>query len=542
MIILSSIKKIFECVALSAALFLSQLTFSAEINSNEKLAHLTGLLLTTPGNNEVARNLLVLSKEQLKKTQRSAETNELLRMSAQALNINKIQNTFDRCLKNKERAKARAGRIRDAAIAEKLKADPCRTIIENKNVSGLTKLSDQIDHYQEKVVKDLALSEGQKNFAKTYVYWDRRIKHDGKQTSLSEQCAELHCTQEEKSRLKTAEEEALKTLPANEQNKSPSEIAKFTDKQDQLLKYTNTLQNKKSISPDDVLKAQSEVKNLLADQLKKIRSMNLEDLVKTNPAAIGKVLLENPELTPVICRMINQIAEKEESKETWNKVYFWGGLIVGGTLLVTGVGAGVGAWVLGETALSATLVTVATATAVISSGVAAGETVYSSSKYLSEREEALALRASTISKNGDQQTGKEAEAKLNEAWSDLTSAGINAVGIIPFGPLWRFMRTSAKMSRVGSLAKIEQMSAQEEAAALKQLSATIKELNNPQLEKILINAKNKVSSEDYGFFIGQLSQLSKEQRELVIAKMIAHPEKVGEAMKKGAQAGREACK
>ena len=101
MIILSSIKKIFECVALSAALFLSQLTFSAEINSNEKLAHLTGLLLTTPGNNEVARNLLVLSKEQLKKTQRSAETNELLRMSAQALNINKIQNTFDRCLKNK---------------------------------------------------------------------------------------------------------------------------------------------------------------------------------------------------------------------------------------------------------------------------------------------------------------------------------------------------------------------------------------------------------------------------------------------------------
>jgi hypothetical protein len=270
--------------------------------------------------------------------------------------------------------------------------------------------------------------------------------------------------------------------------------------------------------------------------------MNLEDMVKTNPAAIGKVLLENPELTPVVCRMINQIAEKEESKETWNKVYFWGGLIVGGTLLVTGVGAGVGAWVLGETALSATLVTVATATAVISSGVAAGETVYSSSKYLTEREEALTLRASTIARNGDQQTGKEAEAKLNEAWSDLTSAGISAVGIIPFGPLWRFMRTSAKMSRVGSLAKIEQMSAQEEAAALKQLSATIKELNNPQLEKILINAKNKVSSEDYGFFIGQLSQLSKEQRELVIAKMIAHPEKVGEAMKKGAQAGREACK
>lgn len=538
-----SLKKSLECVIFSYTLCLSHLAFSSTtIDPKDKLSHLTGLLLATPGNNEVARNLELLAREMLRKTNRSVETNELLRMSAQALNINKIQNIFDRCIKNKERAKSLSLRIRESAATANLEVDPCRMITQNKDLIGLSELSAKLSRYYEQELKKLAMIEGQKNFAKTYVYWDRRIKHKEAPTSLSDQCLKLHCTNEEKVRLKSTEEEFLKSWSSSEQNKSAEEIATFSHKQDALLKNTKALQDKKTITSADILKAQSEVKNLLEDQLQKIRSMDLEELVKTNPAAIGKILLENPEMTPFICDVVNKIAENEETKETRNKVFVWGGLIVGGTLFLTGVGAGVGAWVLGETALSATLISVATATVVMSSVVSATESIYMGNKYFNDRNEALALRASSISRNGDAETNKETQNKLNEAWSDLTSAGINAVGILPFGRIWGFMQSAAKMSRVGSLINVGKISAKEEALAIKQLSATVKELNNPQLEKILINAQKQVSSEDYGSFIGQLSQLSKEQRDFVISRMISRPDKVAEAMKKGAQAGREACK
>jgi hypothetical protein len=192
--------------------------------------------------------------------------------------------------------------------------------------------------------------------------------------------------------------------------------------------------------------------------------------------------------------------------------------------------------------MASTLVTVASVTALAGTTLGVVDSLYSGNQYLQKSQEAIALRASALSHNGDLQTDRESKERLDEAWSDLTSAGISAVTILPFGSIWRVMSKSAQVSKIGSVARLGELSAKEEAQALKNLSQTIRELNNPQLEKILVNARSQVSAEDYGSFIGQLSQLSKEQREIVIEKMLLHPNKVSEAMIKGAKAGREACR
>jgi hypothetical protein len=529
---------------------------AAQVDSRDQLIHATGLLLTTPGNAEVAQNVLSKTKEMLRDHAadfKSPENQEALRLSAQALNVHKIKSLFDKCINSNSRAKDLSQRVVESASQAKLEVDPCRFFKNPTELKTLDKFDQQLAKHMESRVQELALVQSQKNFARTYAYWERRIDNGTETQTLSDVCKKIDCSFKEKKNLKNAEDEFLSRWPQSERKKNPEDIAKILNEklkiapenrdlksQDELLLFTKTLKDKKVISKKDVLDAQTEVKGLLEGQIQSVRNMNLKELVKTNPAALGKVLLERPELTAIVCNTINQIAETEEDEATWNEVYLWGGIIVGGVLLATGVGAGIGAFVLSGTA-AATLVTVATASAIAGTAIGVGETIYSGNKSLQASNEALALRASLISRNGDKQTSVEVDEKMEEAWSELTSAGIGAVSIIPFGTIWKVMNKTAQVSRVGSLAKVESMAMKDKTEAVKSLGKTIRELNDPQMEKILINARSQVTDEEYGSFLGQLSQLKPDQRLLVMTRMKAHPDKVSEAIRKGAEKGKELC-
>ncbi|MEA9355231.1 hypothetical protein SHI21_03420 [Bacteriovorax sp. PP10] len=550
-----------RCFTLCVSILIPSLPLSfaqaAQVDSRDQLIHATGLLLTTPGNAEVAKNVLSKTKEMLRDHAtdfKSPENQEALRLSAQALNVHKIKSLFDKCINSNSRAKDLSQRVVESASQAKLEIDPCRFFKNPTELKTLDKFDQQLAKHMESRVQELALVQSQKNFARTYAYWERRIDNGTETQTLSDVCKKIDCSFKEKKNLKNAEDEFLSRWPQSERKKNPEDIAKILNEklkiapekrdlksQDELLLFTKTLKDKKVISKKDVLDAQTEVKGLLEGQIQSVRNMNLKELVKTNPAALGKVLLERPELTAIICNTINQIAETEEDEATWNKVYLWGGIIVGGALLVTGIGAGVGAVVLSGTAMAGTLVTVATASAIAGTAIGVGDTLYSGNKSIQASNEALALRASLISRNGDKQTSVEADEKMEEAWSELTSAGIGAVSIIPFGTIWKVMNKTAQVSRVGSLAKVESMAMKDKTEAIKSLGKTIRELNDPQMEKILINARSQVTDEEYGSFLGQLSQLNPDQRLLVMTRMKAHPEKVSEAIRKGAENGKELC-
>lgn len=546
------------CVSiLMPCLPLSSFAQGAQTDSRDQLIHATGLLLTTPGNSEVAKNVLQKTKEMLRDHAadfKTPENQETLRLSAQALNVHKIKSLFDKCINSNSRAKDLSQRVVESASQAKLEVDPCRFFKNPTELKTLDKFDQQLAKHMESRVQELALVQSQKNFARTYAYWERRIDNGTETQTLSDVCKKIDCSFKEKKNLKNAEDEFLSRWPQSERKKNPEDIAKILNEklkiapekrdlksQDELLLFTKTLKDKKTINKKDILDAQTEVKGLLESQIQSVRNMNLKELVKTNPAALGKVLLERPELTAIVCNTINQIAETEEDEATWNKVYLWGGIIVGGALLVTGIGAGVGAVVLSGTAMAGTLVTVATASAIAGTAIGVGDTIYSSNKSIQASNEALALRASLISRNGDQQTSVEAEEKMEEAWSELTSAGIGAASIIPFGTIWKVMNKTAQVSRVGSLAKVETMAMKDKTEAIKGLGQTIRELNDPQMEKLLINARSQVTEEEYGSFLGQLSQLKPEQRLLVMTRMKAHPDKVSEAIRKGAEKGKEVC-
>lgn len=525
-------------------------------DSHSELAHVAGLLLLTPENKELAATVQVRAEQFLKAHTQDLQTKEnqdLLKLSTKALNVHRIQNLFSECLnKSKNRENDLGQRILAAARSGEMQRDPCDILHENFGVKVLEKFNVQLKKSSEEQLKNLAIRQSQKNLAQTFVYWEHRIDKGTAVQNMNELCNQISCSEDEKKQLIQVENEVLKQFLPSDRKKSSQSVAEYLNErkktslenlksQDELLLFTSALKDKKSISAIDVIKAQSEVTGLMKDQLKAIRSMDLKELVKTNPAALGQILLNNPEWTPFVCESIHQITNNEESQATWNQVYFWGGLVVGGTLLVTGIGAGVGAVVLSGSAMAGTLTTVATVSAIAGATLGLTDTVYSGGKSYLAAQEAASLRASTISRNGDTKSIQEAQAKVDEAWNELTSAGIGAASVVPFGSLWRAMSKAAQATRAGGVSQIARMTAAEDEAAIRSLSQTIKEITDPDIEKILIKAKSQVTEEEYGSFLGQLSQLAPETRAKILELMKTKPEKVSEAIKKGSKAGAEVC-
>lgn len=82
------------------------------------------------------------------------------------------------------------------------------------------------------------------------------------------------------------------------------------------------------------------------------RLNDLKELVKFSPVAAGQVLMDNPETATLYCSAMVQLEKDDVNKKERREAIKWGGMIVGGALVVSGVGFGVGSAVIAGTVLS----------------------------------------------------------------------------------------------------------------------------------------------------------------------------------------------
>lgn len=316
----------------------------------------------------------------------------------------------------------------------------------------------------------------------------------------------------------------------------------------ELLLYTKALQerkNKEVVAQADIKNAffevQTELKNhenYLNEVSKQDSDEALRNLLITNPAATADFLMENPESLNLICKVLQDYNAKVKNKETLNNVMFWGGLVVGGTLLATGVGAGLGAAVLSGTAAAASLTAIAAGAALAGTVTASGETLYASSKAHDSFMEAQNLRSSAFTEGSTHESFSKADQVKAEAYSELVDAGFSAASIIPFGAGFKVMKTAAQASRLGSFSKVAVEGSKLETEVVKSLAATLKEVSaDKEVLAALEKAQKLVDAEEMGTFLGYLSDLPPAETKEILELIKNHPDKVPEALRSSAKTG-----
>jgi hypothetical protein len=237
-----------------------------------------------------------------------------------------------------------------------------------------------------------------------------------------------------------------------------------------LLIYTSTIQEKfqknGKIQAADVVAAQSEIKSAIGAQVKMLAAMaanthpttlrtNIKRLVKSNPAAVGQILLQNPELGNLVCEIIREIESNDESDARWDKAFMWGGAIVGGALLVTGVFAWAGAGVLASVGAAATTVaavnTVATLSLIGGGVVGVTQGAYSGTKAYKSYQNYQDIENALLTKNGDRRSLKEREEQLSMFKEAVVQASLSvAFSALDLGPL-------AQLAKAGKISEVTQV-------------------------------------------------------------------------------------
>jgi hypothetical protein len=158
---------------------------------------------------------------------------------------------------------------------------------------------------------------------------------------------------------------------------------------------------------------------------KKSRLEHIKKLVKTNPAAVGQILLENPEYAKIVCEMIQIIEEDDKDDASSDKAWMWGGIIVGGALALTGIGAGVGAALIAGSVATATLTTIATGAFVAGVVVGGGEATYWGKRAYEHDREIREVEQAYFAGNSDTHsiiTARESLTKFKDARFDAALA------------------------------------------------------------------------------------------------------------------------
>ncbi len=247
-----------------------------------------------------------------------------------------------------------------------------------------------------------------------------------------------------------------------------------------------------------------------------VRNTDLSRLLRVNPQTVGQVLISNPEYASLICGTIDTIAQRDESDAKWKEAYIWGGAVVVGALLVTGVGSGAGAWLLAGTAKAATVATLSTIGTV---SAAAGVTVglVDGSYYLGRSINAANLQAqleaAVMSGNSDKrglQEARQALAEFNETkMHAILSLGMAPLDIAALVAVVKAGQYGAKLAGQTGVAK----------DALDGTTEVLKEVSkSPELGR-LVQATRSTAGEDVFSFLGYLGQSSEKVREQILLKM-----------------------
>ncbi|MFV8248497.1 tolA protein [Bdellovibrio bacteriovorus] len=458
---------------------------------------------------------LVADKSKMQQLQ-TAEGRKILLQGNSLLAVIQLKERLQQCLLTHAAAKGVSEALAKALDSQALSGGICAEFVEQEK--KLQVFGKDMEKNLKEEARAKILGSAQKQLTSTQAYWKEASNQDTLDIAV-----EL-----------TDREREMKVKPPQAGT--------------ELLLYTKAIRerkNKNVIVQADVKKAfaevQTELKNhadYLAEAAQGDIDESLQKLLVTNPAASAQYLMENPGALDMICKVLQGYDQKAQRNETLDKAIFWGGLVVGGVLLATGIGAGVGAMVLSGTAAAGTLTTVAAGAALAGTIAGGGEAVYASSKAHESFIEARDLRASAFAEGSSQAAFGKADAATDQAYSELAEAGFSAASIIPFGAGLKVMKNAAQASKLGSYAKVANEGAKVEAASVKSIATSLKEISSDKdVLKVLENSQKKVDSEEMGMFLGYLSDLPQAERKEVLALLKKKPEKAADAIRESSKSG-----
>jgi hypothetical protein len=289
----------------------------------------------------------------------------------------------------------------------------------------------------------------------------------------------------------------------------------------ELLLYTKSLRERKNktyIAESDVKNAFSEIQNELKQNKNYLSEMSSTDpekalrrLIATNPAAVAQYLMEHPESIDLICHSLQSIDQKINREEKLDKAFLWGGLVIAGVLIASGVGAFAGG------ALAATLTTIAAGAAIAGTATSVGDTIYSSSKAHEAYIAAQNIRSSAFSEGLNAKNLARVDDAEKKSQSEFISAGFSAASIIPFGTGFKVMKSFSNTRAVTTV--------------LKEVS------DDKVILKVLEKTKSQIPEDEMGQFLGSLSLMSPSEKSQVYALMKSKPEKLTDAIREANKNG-----
>jgi hypothetical protein len=241
---------------------------------------------------------------------------------------------------------------------------------------------------------------------------------------------------------------------------------------------------------------------------------DLAKLVRTNPVAVGQVLINDPLSATLVCDSFMAIDRSDHSDATWDGVWMWGGAIVGGAVALTGVGAGIGAFIFSGTTAAATMGTVATAAYVAGAVTVTGEALFWSFRSDDHYSAISEFDASYLAGNSDEYgivESREALTEFKEArMYAALSLGFAAMDI----GLLKMMRSGGKVGS-GAKTKNGMVAGRLTPNQLKVLSSIYQVITKPAIaQKILqtIGRMGRGGAAKMDRFITLLSEVSDKKR------------------------------
>jgi hypothetical protein len=452
----------------------------------------------------------------------------LLVKKKKAENFLRVSKGLDQCLTNPDSVRHLKDRVREAAGRAQIE-----NFCGNKNtIAETAKLSHEIVTAQ---FAQSLLDQSRQNAFLTYLDVSARFDTNLRSIDVvNKYCSETSsCDSVKKNGLQALASQYLAAMPSKGESVSNESLAsrltqKLTDLKngsaemptsgENLLIYTSTIQDKfrknNKVQAVDVMAAQLEIKAAIGEQVKMLTAMataknptslraNIKRLIKSNPAAVGQVLLQNPDFVSMVCEMIREIEENDDSDARWDKAFMWGGVIVGGALLVTGVFSWAGAGVLAAAGAAATTIaainTVATVSLVgggvvgVTQGAYYGNKAYKSYQSYQDIENAL------LTSNGDKQSLKDKEKQLSLFKESVVQASLStALGSLDLGPL-------AQLAKAGKITEVTQV--------LRNITS------DSALTSLFEKVQKLTSKENVVDFLKYLSNLPKDKASQLLASM-----------------------
>jgi len=307
--------------------------------------------------------------------------------------------------------------------------------------------------------------------------------------------------------------QSIKNLNAN---KTAEQLIQEVQTPAGALLLTPTMRDReKPIQAKDVANIIKESEEqILSEKDDTISERTTDGLVKINPFATGEMLLTHPEYAGIICDSINKINATDTSKEKRDHYVRVGTAVLGGALVLTGVGAMAGAYIL-TGSLTAGLAagtiagTLVAGTSVASVVAGLGSALYEGRNAYFSHREMIQLENAFLTNNGDAKNIEEAKIALGAYKESRTSAMIALASVgwnaVSFGKLFSMQQLTSK------------------TFALSQMKATAKIFDTLAQSKVAIKLKGamnlmgEVAMSKVDTFMFQLAKVGESARTKILA-------------------------